>query len=64
MAAILAASGFALMGVGLIYEASKGLRGIPDRRGKVTSKGTAWATGIIGILLIAAGAAMPFVISD
>jgi hypothetical protein len=62
MGVIAAAAGLALMGAALVWEGVKGINGKPDETGRPTSKGTAYALVVVGVLVAAGGAILPFVI--
>jgi hypothetical protein len=48
------------MAMALIWPGIQGLRGVPDSRGKKTSKGTAVACLVLGVLVAAAAIAAPY----
>jgi hypothetical protein len=62
MAALAIMLGGLLMAAGLAWTGVQGLRGIPDARGKQTSRGVAVICLVLAVLLAAGSVALPFLI--
>ena len=60
MAVWIAAAGMFLVGVGVVWEGVKGLSPPPGKKPK-TSKGTAIASIVVGVVITVVGAIIPFV---
>ena len=60
MATIAIQVGGIVMGSAIAWVGIQGLRGIPDKAGKVTDKGTAIASLVIGVVVAAAGVIAPY----
>ena len=54
--------GLILVAVGIAWVGVQGLRGVPDSKGKVSSKGTAIVCLVLALLLAAGAVALPFLL--
>ena len=57
----IAAVGIFGTGGALVWEGVKGLSAQPDKKGRKPSKGTSYATIVVGVIIMVVGAAVPFV---
>jgi hypothetical protein len=56
-----AMTGICLTGLGLVFEGAKGLKEPPSGKTRKTSKGTAYATLAVGVVVAIAGVVIPLV---